>query len=390
MLDVTLQLHSPQPACIPAAPSHFETDISGLRITTSADRGMESCEVQLSLHDGMGAIRPAWLIEPVFQFQEFAHFTVTTGTNRQLFSGRISSSLQFIGGATYGFIAQGYWDALNDSEYSGSSTALTTSGTIIQQVILQTTDGVAIDLNNWADPSVPHAPSEFDGTSGGQVVDSLLREGAADGTLYDLQFWPGRGTSITAQLKSRVTPVVPDYECDWIPDPQVVALTYDPHQRYSHVRVRYTPKGGTETFTAWQPLLSNNTFQETNGFRRTITLPAGQKTQAGAEQFRDTQQAILSMKQWGGTIRVNAQYPLYYQGTEEAVPLEEIVGGQWVHVRGLDTWLQIQRCVTDYMAETADLTLGVGLPQRSTYERLIETAAAVQTGRNPLSGAKAV
>ena len=122
--------------------------------------------------------------------------------------------------------------------------------------------------------------------------------------------------------------------------------------------------------------------------RRTLTLSLGQKTAAGAEQFRDTQQMILSQRQWGGTIRVSPGYPLRIAGTEIPAEIDLIQAGQWIELSGLDELLQIQRCEYDYANDTATLTVSQGITQRDLVGTLIETTDAVRSGRNPVSGAK--
>ena len=89
-------------------------------------------------------------------------------------------------------------------------------------------------------------------------MQTLLNEG--NGTPVDLQLWPGPNGRIVAELRNRDAPLSPDYTVDWITDTQFVDLTYDPAQLYGHVRVRYTPAGGSATATDWYPAIDDTTF----------------------------------------------------------------------------------------------------------------------------------
>lgn len=385
--SVTLQLHSPMPGARKLISQRFSTNQTGLVITTSVERGFESCTIGFPIRDG-DVMRTAWLPMPVLEYQDYGHATVADGVST-LFVGRTAQQPQFIGGNIRAVIASGYWDALNDGYYESSDATLTTTGVVIQSIILQLTPYVTLDLNNWNDPNIQHAPNEFDGQRGGSAIDSMLKEGSGDGSLYDLQFWSDQNDRIIARLMSRVPPLVPDYEVPWYPDSNVVSIAYDPSQIYSHVRASYTTPGGVATVTAWQPDLSDTTFLDANGYQRRLEINAGQKTQVGAEQLRDTTQALQSVPQWGGTIRVSSQYPMFYRGGNVPVIRRSVVSGQWVGVRRLDVLLQIQK--SGWNATTDSLTLDVtqGMTRRSLQQKIVETVAAVRTGRNPVTGAPA-
>jgi len=395
----TLRLHTPMPSARPLVESRFATPATSMRITTSCEHGMEACELGFDVVED-DVWRHAWLSEPILEYRDFGHATVSTGIGDRLFQGRAAAQPEYVGGVIRSVTCQGYWDAFNDDYFDAAAAfpsthgSSTTTGPILEAVILQLLSSAEIDLQYWTDPGVSHTPDEFDGQSGSQVVDSLLQEGGTDGNLYDLQFWPGPNDAIMVRLVARVAPDVAQYACDWVPDKNIVDLSYDPHQMYSHVAATYTPDGGSETTTDWQPALTDNSFYDQWGFRRLVKLSTGQKTATGAEQYRDTQQKILSMRQWGGTINVSSAYPLFYEAGDTPVETRTIRGGQWVIVRGLHDPgsddpipLLIQTCIYDATSDTAQLTVTRGMTRRDLQRRTNETVDAVRTNRNPLTGA---
>lgn len=382
---VTLRLHTPLPDAAALIPVRFATPQTSLVITTSVERGFESCQIGFPTREN-GIMRLAWLPEPVLEYRDYGHAVVADGT-QPLFVGRTSQAPQFVGGQIRAITATGYWDALNDDYFASSDATVTTTGAVIRLMLTSLMPWATIDEEYWQDPGVPHAPSEFDNQRGGQAIDSLLKEGSSDGSLYDLQFWCDQNGASVVRLVSRTPPAVPDYEVPWYPDAQVVNLGYDPTQLYSHVRARYTPAGGSETVTDWQPALTDTSFADVYGLTRKLELAAGQKTQAGAEQLRDTTQALQSTKQWGGTIRSSQPYPLYYAGSQIPVPRREVVAGQWLRVLGLDVLLQIQRTQFDVTPDTLQLTVSQGVTMRTLQQKIVQTVESVRAARNPISGA---
>src|SRR5574337_88007 len=386
--SVTLRIHTPQPGAVPLIGLDFATPQTTLALSTSVERGVEACQIGFPNRTSQERGVPGWLPKPVMQYRPMGHITVSDGAGI-LFAGRANQQPQYIGGDIRAVTAQGYWDALNEREYANSDTTLTTSDAIMQEIITSFLPYATIDLSQWTHLGIQHAPSEFTNQRGGQIVDSLVKEGSALGVPYDLQFWPGQDGKLLVRLVARVAPDRPDYECDWIPDTQVVNVNPDYSQLFSHVRVAYTPAGGSETLTSWQPSLDDTTFWETWGFIRTITLNAGQKSQVGAEQWRDTQQAMLSRLQWAGAINATRQYPLYAAGTRVPVSLRRVRSGQWLRLRPLDDLLQIQKTRWEAMSDSLEMSVSSGLPQRSLQQKIVETTDAVRSRRNPLSGAKA-
>ena len=92
-----------------------------------------------------------------------------------------------------------------------------------------------------------------------------------------------------------------------------------------------------------------------------------------------------------------ARFIRSWTATASRSPGQHVRAGRWVRVRGLTEndgrtpiLLQIQQAVNDLTNDTLELTVARGMTQRSLQERTVETVAAVRTGRNPVSAAKAV
>ena len=395
MITAQVTLHTPMPDARPLVRSRFSTDQTSFRVTTTIEHGMESCEIGFPVIDQGRTIHP-WLTEPIMEYRIMGHVTVETGLDT-LFQGIASASPVYAGGVIRGVTARGYWDALSLTHFDaaqafpgGADATDSTTGAIIRAILLQVTSYVSIDDLHWTDPGVVHKPSEFDQQQAANIIDTLLREGGTDNLTYDLQFWPGAHGSINTWLVARTPPDMPDYECDWPSDPQFVNLSFDPQSWVSHVRAHYTDSG-TTSYTTWQPALTDHAFDDAYGFRRELTIEAGQKTATGAAQLRDTQQSLLSVRQWGGTVNVSPMFPLCYPGTDSPVRTQIIRAGQTLRVRGLNdptpVLLLIQQCVYDYATDSAQLTVTRGMTRKGMLRRIVETTDASRAARSAVSGA---
>lgn len=393
---ITFQFYAPMPNVGPQLASQriLGTDINCV-ITTTRSHGFESAQIGFSWRAG-SLDQIGWLPKPLDAYVDFGHVTVSDGA-AMLFQGRASKAPKIVGGRIMGFTAAGYWDALNDGYYYSDDDTVSTSDTVIRDILLQSIGYVSIDEQNWTMLDVVHAKSDFNGQRPGAAIQTMLNEGS--GTPCDLQFWDGPNGTVVASLRDRTAPEIPRYRMPWVPDTNVVGVTYDPQQLFGHVQTIYTPDGGTETATDWAPdggtLLVDHSFADIWRVDRALQISGGQLTAAGAVQLRDTTYAVQSQRQWGGTIRCSALHPL--QSIDGAtVTRSHVRAGEWLILDGLtddadsqNVLLQIQQTQYDVMGDTLQLTVSQGMTLRSLDQRITETMDATRSGRNAVSGAKA-
>lgn len=330
-----------------------------------------------------GEPRRMYLPSRYAELPPLAHVRVSQGAGT-VWEGRVIRPVLSGAGEPVGFEAAGYWHAMTDGEYQSSDAAASTTGPVLVDVIANVAP--ALVIGEIEDPQIPHARADFDGRPGGAIWQQVISEGMNDGTPYDLAVWEGRRVYGAA----RIVPDQPDYVVD-LGDGTEVEVDWE--SIFWRVRVRYSDvTTGTEALTAWS---EEPEIIRQFGVRRELTLDGGQLTSAGALALRDTYHRQHQRPRY--RVRVSRRDG---RGLRRAlggeVPPWLIRAGRWVQIPQLrDASGRPERYVivrTEY--QSGDDALTVDLNDRyGDGDQLIRglqaVAAAVRTGSNPNSGARA-
>lgn len=377
MNGLTLHLYQPLPSSGDAQVVDLNPQITSLRVSTKLPGGFNT--LQAGWTDVGGGPR-MWLPEPV-NARLFSHVELRAGFH-VLFQGQVMLR-QRPGGFVTGIQAEGYGvSALADDAYESTDTTSRTSGACLLIILGQCAPLIRVpgDALHFVDPGVTgHTLADFTDMTPADVVNRLVREGGSGNAPWDWAVWEDQ----TAFFLPRMVPDVATYQVPWDAE-QVQQWDEDAHQMYGSVFMKYTPPGGSASYTT---TTSTSAFTVNYNRYRRILLKGATMPATSAQQFQETYRVKYAQPVVAAKLLVSDDFPLRTPGGQ-AVPTAFARAGEWVQVGDADPQIVIQ---TDYDAFQGTNTLTLGAYPRDWFNALTEAqavATSVVQQVNPVTGAQ--
>jgi hypothetical protein len=379
----TVRLYEPLTAANPEPGQPLDEFTFGghetmIQITTERPGGFGAATVGLDMNPDAGFIaRPIALTRPVRKLRPFAHVEILAGM-RLIWEGQVTQpSLDGAGDVT-GFVAQGYWSALNDGDLPTMPETELTTGTLARNVITEIASFLRIgNGEQFIDPGITRRASEFSGQPGGSVLDAVATAGDRAGNPVDYLFGPRR----TLWLLPRIAPDRATHRLELGPD---VDISVEWMDLYGRVRTRYQDANGDDQVTEWR---TDTTFAGRYGRLRSRTLNGGRVSRAGADQAARTFLERYKTERYSYSLVLQADQGLPGVHGGYTVPWL-VTCFDWVDIadRGIQP---VMRTTYDSVRGTLQVDIA---EQRPDWERLLrqlqDDTAAIEQGINPLTGAR--
>lgn len=268
---------------------------------------------------------------------------------------------------------------LDRLEFDTSDTTEMETGACLRTVLRAAAPGITIDDTNYDPPQGTHRPIDWIGQKPGAIVNQVVAEGSADGTLLDWAVWESGKLALTR----RQPPAIDDAHYWIAQDDPLLTRQPDESGVRSTIRIAYTVNG-FERLTPWE---QNEATAAKYGIRQE-TIRAGEMTAAAALQYQDTLLKWLSRPTEAVSIRRSDGYGLLTTGGV-AVPFYVPRAGQWVYVQGDAEPRMIVSTVTDLFAGTLEVACDA---EPRTLAGLLGTIQqrvnGIGAGVNPTTGVR--